>query len=65
MRIWMNTAQAAKHAGRHPNTILKAADAAELHGTQRKKGGPWRFHVSCVDAWILGEECVHARKKAS
>lgn len=65
LRIWMNTAQAAEHVGRHEQTIRKAAEAGELHGTQRKAGGRWRFHVSCVDAWVLGDECVHVRKKAS
>lgn len=65
IRIWMTTSQAAEHAGRHAQTIRKAAEAGELHGTQRKAGGRWRFHVGCVDAWVLAEDCVHARKKAS
>ena len=65
IRIWMTTLQAAEHVGRHEQTVRKAAEDKQLHGTQRKKGGRWRFHVSCVDAWVLGDECVHLRKKAS
>lgn len=65
MRIWLNTAQAADHSGYGTETVRRAAEAGLLHGTQRTTGGRWRFHVGCVDAWVLKEPCVHARKKAS
>lgn len=58
-RIWMNTAQAGTHAGCHPDTVRKAAEAGDLHGTQRKANGRWRFHVECVDAWCGGGQCSH------
>lgn len=63
-RIWLNTAQAAEHAGYHVQTVRAAAEDGSLHGTQRKAGGRWRFHIGCVDAWVLGESCVHKRKAA-
>lgn len=58
-RLWLNTAQAADHAGNHPDTIRKAAESGELHGSQRKAGGRWRFHVRCLDAWAAGTKCDH------
>lgn len=58
-RLWLNTAQAAHHAGNHADTIRKAAEAGELHGSQRKPGGRWRFHVTCLDAWVSGGKCDH------
>lgn len=64
IRIWLNTAQAAEHAGCHRDTVLKALEAGELHGSQRKPGGRWRIHIGCVDAWNLGERCEHMRAAA-
>lgn len=58
-RIWMNTSQAAEHAGCHVDTVRKAAEAGDLHGTQRKANGRWRFHVSCVNSWCGGDKCSH------
>lgn len=59
-RIWLSTAQAADRAGCHRDTVLKALEAGELHGTQRKAKGRWKIHVTCVDAWNLGESCEHS-----
>lgn len=64
-RIWLNTAQAADRAGCHRDTILKALEAGELHGAQRKAKGRWRIHVNCLDAWGLGEKCGHTVAVAS
>lgn len=64
-RIWFDTAQAAEHTGRHPQTIRKACEAQELHGSQRKPNGRWRIHRDCLDAWALGVECPHVAVKAS
>lgn len=58
-RIWFNTKQVAERLGIHPTTVLKACEAGELHGVQRKPGGRWRIHVDCLDAWIGGRSCPH------
>jgi excisionase family DNA binding protein len=58
-QLWLNTAQAAERAGVHVETLLVALQAEELHGGQRKKGGRWRIHRDCVDAWALHEPCPH------
>lgn len=58
-RIWFNTAQAAEHTGYHHQTIRRAAEAGELHGSQRKTKGRWRFHRGCLDAWVSGGQCEH------
>jgi excisionase family DNA binding protein len=58
-RIWHSTAQAADRAGCHADTVRKAAEAGELHGTQRKTKGRWRIHRDCLDAWCAGEQCQH------
>lgn len=58
-RIWHNTADAAEHARCHPDTVLKALEAGELHGNQRKAKGRWRVHVDCLNAWCAGESCQH------
>lgn len=53
---WLTSAQAAERAGRHPGTILKAAEVGTLHGHQRKRRGRWQFAVEAVDAWMLGQD---------
>lgn len=58
-RIWFNTAQAAKHIGCHPDTVRKACESGELHGSQRKAKGRWRIHHDCLEAWAGGAECSH------
>lgn len=58
-RIYFNTTQAADRVGCHRDTILKALEADELHGTQRKVGGRWRIHRDCLDSWALGAKCDH------
>lgn len=55
--IWLNTKQASEHAGKHSATILKALEAGELHGHQRKPNGRWSIHVDCLDAWNGGDSC--------
>ena len=59
VRLWLNTAQAAERAGCHPDTVRKAAENGDLHGSQRTKKGRWRIHVDCLDAWCGGEQCEH------
>ncbi|MEQ7847764.1 helix-turn-helix domain-containing protein [Nocardioides kribbensis] len=58
-RIWLNTTQAAEVAGCHRDTVLKALEAGELHGNQRKAKGRWRVHADCLDKWCAGEKCAH------
>jgi len=58
-RLWHNTTQAAEHAGCHRDTVIKALEADELHGTQRKARGRWRIHIDCLDAWCGGVRCPH------
>lgn len=64
-RLRFNTSQAAEYAGCHPATVLKAAEAGELHGGQRMKGGRWSFRRECIDAWLDGETCQHEGRRAS
>lgn len=64
-RLRFNTAQAAEYAGCHPVTVLKAAEAGELHGGQRKAGGRWSFRRECLDAWLDGNECEHQTARRS
>lgn len=57
--IWHSTKTAAAEVGCHPSTVLKALEAGELHGAQRKKKGRWRIHRDCLSAWALALPCVH------
>lgn len=61
----LNTGQVADHAGCHVTTVHKAAEAGELHGGQRKKGGRWSFRIECVEAWLNGQPCDHAQDGAA
>lgn len=63
--IWFSTTTASQRTGHHPKTILKAAEAGDLHGTQRKAKGRWRFHRDCLDAWINGEQCAHGKGRSA
>ena len=63
MRTWHTTATGAVHSGYHQQTIRKALEAGELHGTQRVTGGRWRVHVDCLDAWMSGQKCPHGLGK--
>lgn len=58
-RIWFSTSQAAEHTGYHEQTVRRAAEAGELHGSQRTAKGRWRFHIDCLDAWVGGQSCQH------
>lgn len=64
-RIWLNTAQAADHAGCHPDTVRRALEDGGLHGVQRKKNGRWRIHITCLDEWCSGGQCEHQRVGAA
>lgn len=64
-RIWFNTAQAGQHAVCHVDTVRKALESGELHGSQRKAKGRWRIHRDCLDAWAAGDSCAHQLKGAA
>lgn len=64
-RIWLTTAQAVEHTGYHVQTIRRAAESGELHGSQRKAGGRWRFHRDCLDAWVSGSNCAHQEEASA
>lgn len=64
-RLWLNTTQAAEIADRHVDTVLVALQTGELDGGQRKKGGRWRIHRDCLDAWLRGERCEHQKSGAA
>ena len=59
MAEYLTTAGAAKYAHRHPGSIRRSLEAGELHGVQRKKGGPWSIRPACIDAYLAGEKCEH------
>ena len=58
-RLIFNTAQAAEYAICHDQTVRKAAECGELHGSQRTAKGRWKFRRECLDAWMAGEKCEH------
>lgn len=62
-RLIHTVGSAADYTDRHPNTIRLALAAGELHGTQRVTGGTWRIRQACLDSWIDGEPCDHAKKR--
>lgn len=57
--------QAAKVAGRSTQTIYRAVESGELHGSQRCKGGRWSIRPSCLDSWLDGAECEHQKAGAA
>lgn len=59
MAEYLTTAAAAEYAHRHPGSIRRSLEAGELHGVQRKKGGPWLIQPACIDAYLAGEKCEH------
>jgi hypothetical protein len=66
-RFWLNTAQAAEYGLCHVDTIRKALESGDLHGSQRKKNGRWLVQRECLDSWLGGNPCEHQRtaRKAS
>jgi len=63
--VWHSTATAAAELGQHPSTVLKALEAGELHGVQRKKKGRWRIHRDCLNAYGLGIACEHQQTQVA
>lgn len=64
-RYWFNTEQAGAFTGYHRTTVLKACEAGELHGIQRKPKGRWRIHLDCLNAWVSGNACEHQGRRAA
>lgn len=63
-RLRFTTKQAAEYAQRHVITIVRALEAKELHGGQRKVRGHWSIRRECLDAWLDGKPCPHAADMA-
>lgn len=61
----LTVAQAAELSGRHQQTVRRALEAGELHGTQRVRKGHWRIHPDCLDAWAWGKPCDHQQADAA
>ena len=69
-RLWFDTTQAADYSGHHRATVQAALAAGELHGGQRRdvktgrprRGGHWKIHRDCLDAWLSGVPCQHQRE---
>ncbi|MFD2341355.1 helix-turn-helix domain-containing protein [Clavibacter tessellarius] len=55
----LTVAEAAVQAKRSRITLHRALEGAELHGTQRAKGGTWRIQRQCLLAWMDGDPCIH------
>lgn len=64
-RLRFTTAQAAAYASCHPTTVLRALEAGDLHGGQRKPGGRWSIRLACIDAWLDGQRCEHQQAVVS
>ncbi|TAJ46334.1 MAG: DNA-binding protein [Herbiconiux sp.] len=60
-----NSEEAANVSRRHPETIRDACRAGELHGVQRKKGGPWLIAEPCLAAWVFRQKCEHQAAKSN
>lgn len=58
-RVWLELEQAAEVAGFHWRYIGDLCRAGEIHGSQRKRGGKWRIHRDCLDAWMAKRPCAH------
>lgn len=63
-RIWFDVHQAADHVGYFWRTIADLCRSGEIHGHQRKRGGKWRIHVDCLNAWAMNKPCPHADELA-
>lgn len=44
---------------RHPQTVRRACEAGELHGTQQTRGGRWSIREDCAEAWADKTPCDH------
>lgn len=52
--VWLTVDQASQRCGVSKPALYRAAQAGELVGYQRGKGGTWRVHVDDLDAWMRG-----------
>lgn len=53
-RLRFTTKTAAEYADCSPLTVLRALEAGELRGGQRKKGGRWSIRLEDLDRWLDG-----------
>lgn len=57
--VYLNTAEAAVVARKHPVTIRRALEAGDLHGTQQLAGGRWAIRSECLEAYVERRACAH------
>lgn len=55
VKAWFSTAEASQYTGFSVSTIERAVASGELPFAQRTRGGPRRFHVRDLDAFVRGE----------
>jgi excisionase family DNA binding protein len=55
----LTVAEVAEAVGRHPQTVRRALEGGELHGTQPTVNGHWRIREDCAEAWADGKPCEH------
>lgn len=59
-KAWFSTAEAVIYTGYSQATLERAVAAGELPFSQRKTGGPRRFHRTDLDAFVRGEPVAPA-----
>lgn len=64
-RLILTSAEAADYASVHRDTILRALQAGELHGLQKRVKSHWRIRVTCLESWLDGQRCDHQKSKAA
>jgi hypothetical protein len=64
VKTYLNVAETAAVARKHPVTIRLALEGGTLHGTQQKVGGRWAIDAACAEAYIEGRPCEHRAAKA-
>lgn len=67
---WMSIKDAAKHAGRNPDSVYKAIRRCEgtrgregLRAYQSSGGATWRIHRDDFDLWTHGEPPARAKRR--
>jgi excisionase family DNA binding protein len=60
MTEWLTTRDVAARTAKHRDTVMKAAEAGELHGHQTKRRGRWSFTPEAVAAWMYGRDSAAA-----
>ena len=59
---WCSVEEISGHLGVAPDTIYRWISAGKIPG--HRIGRLWKFKISEVDAWVLGEARKQGRKRA-